>query len=87
MRDEPYHPIACGDYDVYEIAIMRGQALELEWFQATGEMVSETVSPLELKIVEGAEYLFFRSIHPASIEATIQRLRLDKIRHARIIDK
>ena len=77
MSDD-YQPIACGDYDIYEIAIMRGQLLQLKWRQA-GAVQQQKVRPLTLKIENRAEYLYFQQ----GIEEP-QRLRLDKIISAQL---
>ena len=77
MSDD-YQPIACGDYDIYEIAIMRGQCLQLKW-QEAGAVQQQQVRPLALKIEDRAEYLYFQQ----GIEEP-RRLRLDKIISAQI---
>jgi len=83
MLEDPYKPIACGDYDIYEIAIMKQRKLTLEWTDADGGTVNETVTPLELKIIEGAEYLFYE-IENKKTKKTTDKLRLDKINSATI---
>ena len=80
MPSDPYKPIACGDYDIYEIAIMKQRQLMLEWTGADGGAVKETVTPLALKIIEGAEYLFYE----INNKKNTNKLRLDKINSATI---
>jgi transcriptional antiterminator Rof (Rho-off) len=52
-----YRPIACAFYDVFEIAVMRGQPLQLDWRDDSGERHSRRVQPRDLRIMDGAEYL------------------------------
>lgn len=86
MSDDPYQPIACADYDTYEIALMRNWPVDLEWIQPTGQVITERVMPVELKIIEGAEYLFCRMADPSLMDHAPLRIRLDKIRYARIVE-
>ena len=78
MPSDPYKPIACGDYDIYEIAIMKQRLLRLEWEAAEGGFYKQIVTPLELKIVDSAEYLFYKKLD----ENLINKIRLDKIKSA-----
>ena len=80
MPDKSYQPIACADYDTYEIAIMQGRLLMLKWEIESGEVIVQPVKPIKLKIVEGAEYLFFEHQHKKTL-----KIRLDKIIGAEII--
>ena len=81
MDSEPYQPIACSTYDIYEIAIMRGQILDLCWRDAEGEH-TEQVKPLQLKITNGEEFLIFQGYRHAQNDT--KQVRLDKITHAEI---
>ncbi|VAW63427.1 hypothetical protein MNBD_GAMMA09-810 [hydrothermal vent metagenome] len=74
MPDKPYQPIACADYDIFEIAIMRGHLLILQWRSDAGETLKKTVKPVSLDIYQGAEYLCFELLN-----MDILKLRLDKI--------
>ncbi len=74
--DTPYVPIACSDYDIYEIAIMRRQQLRL----TIKGNDSLQVTPVSLRIEQGAEYLEY------TINKTLQRVRLDQIERAQIIE-
>ncbi|MGF1546846.1 MAG: hypothetical protein ACFCUG_05940 [Thiotrichales bacterium] len=69
-----YQPIACGFYDIFEIAIMRAQRLELRWRDADGTEREGRVTPLDLATRDGAEFL-------AALDPAGQRfeLRLDAI--------
>ena len=82
MEHDPYQPISCSAYDIYEIAIMRNQCLDMHWRQGEMEM-TERVRPLALHIHDGAEYLIF------SIDTTDeqrQQVRLDHIINSRIVE-
>ena len=52
-----YQPIACAAYDIFEIAIMKRQVLDLSWRDEKGESQNQRIIPLDLKIEKGAEYL------------------------------
>ena len=82
MADEPYQPIACADYDIYEIAIMQGRLLALEWTSLSDETVKQIVKPLQLQIQHGAEYLIYEFNNDMHEKNS---LRLDKIAHAKIL--
>jgi len=82
MPDQPYQPIACADYDIYEIAIMQGCLLMLKWKLDSGEIFEQSVKPVKLEIKNGAEYLIFESQG-----MQIMKIRLDKILHAEIVKK
>lgn len=83
MPEDHYKPIACGDYDIYEIAIMKQHQLMLEWTSASGAQEKGKVTPLELKIIDGAEYLLYEITDKKSKKNT-EKLRLDKIKSATI---
>ena len=76
MNDDQYQPISCSAYDVYEIAIMRRQCLQLSWWEGQHEKCSERVQPVDLKVRDGAEYLVFRR---GSAHGETRQVRLDRI--------
>lgn len=77
MAKDKYIPIACGDYDIYEIAIMHNARLDLEWRDENGQVNHQSVKPIELKIKQGAEYLIILSdVNDADSKLEI---RLDRI--------
>jgi len=78
MPEDSYKPIACGDYDIYEISIMKQRQLMLEWISAEGVPQKEVVKPVQLKIIEGAEYLLYE-ITDKNTKKIRNKLRLDKI--------
>ena len=70
-----YHPISCARYDEYEIAIMHRARLHLTW-QEDNVIYDQTVTPLNLRTQNGAEYLILRDA-----AGTTREVRLDHIRH------
>ena len=78
MLSDPYTPIDCAIYDIYEIAIMQKKNLKLKWVSDDGQTVSERLSPVKLQIKNKAEYLILDS-------EIISEIRLDKILQAKII--
>ncbi len=81
MDTDQYQPIACAAYDIYEIAIMKGQLLDLRWKDEAGEHV-ELVKPLQLKVVNREEFLIFQP-KDAVIKQPV-KVRLDKIMSAEL---
>ncbi len=77
MPDKDYTPIACGLYDQFELAIMRGQRLNIHWLDAEEQRFSADLLPLDLRIVDKAEFLIARDEHANQV-----RLRLDWIESA-----
>lgn len=74
--ENSYRPISCASYDTYEIAIMHRQCLHLVWDE--GNVVyDQVVSPLNLRTVDGAEFLILRTTGGDTRE-----VRLDHIRRA-----
>jgi len=82
MNDEQYQPISCSAYDIYEIAIMRGQQLQLIWWDGRDRR-STTVTPLNLEIRDGAEYLI---IGPLEENDPVRPIRLDRIIACTIVE-
>jgi transcriptional antiterminator Rof (Rho-off) len=74
MSDEEYQPISCSAYDIYEIAIMRRQPLQLSWWDGPTRR-SARVTPVDLQIRDGAEYLLVRQ----QAQEAILAIRLDRI--------
>lgn len=56
-----YKPIACETYDLYEIAIMRRQKLQMQWLDNEGQSRDEVIVPLSLMQFKGGEFLIFAS--------------------------
>ena len=75
MHDDQYQPISCSAHDLYEIAIMRHQTLELSWWEG-GLRCSALVRPVDIRAHEGAEYLLVHAV-PAGDE--VLEIRLDRI--------
>jgi transcriptional antiterminator Rof (Rho-off) len=60
MSVEPYQPIACSQYDLYEIAIMRNQWVELVWWDEPGVVHQARLKPVGLQTREGQEFLLLQ---------------------------
>ena len=78
MLNDPYTPINCAIYDIYEIAIMQNKKLKLKWLSDESQTFNEDLKPIKLLIKNKAEYLILDS-------EIISEIRLDKIIHAEII--
>lgn len=78
MLNDPYTPIDCAIYDIYEIAIMQKKKLKLKWLSDDGQAFNKQLSPVKLQIKNKAEYLILDS-------EIISEIRLDKILQAEII--
>lgn len=77
MAIDPYQPIACSQYDLYEIAIMRGQVVELHWLEPDGTSRQARVKPVGLQTRQGEEYLL---VLPQGARAdAAEAIRLDRI--------
>ena len=76
-----YRPVACAFYDMFEIAIMRGQRLRTRWRDAQGQVHDQVLLPEDLTIQAGGEYLSARA--PAGSPLS---LRLDQIESATPVD-
>jgi transcriptional antiterminator Rof (Rho-off) len=73
-----YTPIACSSYDVLEIAIMARRRLAARWREADGTPREGTLTPLDLRVRNGAEWLVARDAQGADLA-----LRLDRLESAR----
>jgi transcriptional antiterminator Rof (Rho-off) len=69
-----YEPIACSYYDVLEIAIMRRRRLAARWREADGTPRECTLTPLDLRVRDGAEWLVARDAQGANLELRLDRL-------------
>ena len=77
MSHESYQPIACSQYDLYEIAIMRGQLLELVWCDEQGVEQRARVKPVALQTRDGQEFLLL--LRNPEKKDVIESVRLDRI--------
>lgn len=74
--ENDYRPISCASYDTYEIAIMHRQHLRLAWDE--GNVVyDQVVLPINLRTVDGAEFLILRTA-----DGDTREVRLDHVRRA-----
>lgn len=78
MSHETYQPIACSQYDLYEITIMRGQLVDLIWSDEQGVEQQARVKPVGLQAHDGQEFLLIlRDPEKKDVMASV---RLDRIR-------
>jgi Rho-binding antiterminator len=72
-----YTPIDCSTYAGYELAILKGQALKVNWIDRNRRHHIETLKPYDLRTRRHSEFMLARNQHG------IRRvLRLDRIRSA-----
>ena len=74
-----YKPIACANYDQYEIAILHAAKMHLTW-QTGNVTYNQVVTPLDLRTAHGEEYLLLRLASGETAE-----VRLDRIRRSQIL--
>ncbi|HEY9053083.1 MAG TPA: hypothetical protein VIQ03_16140 [Gammaproteobacteria bacterium] len=77
MKGDQYQAIECSQYDIYEIAIMRGQTLNLAWHDASGCRHQHRVRPTALNTRNGEEFLTFYIQQDHDKE--LMEIRLDRI--------
>lgn len=73
-----YNPIDCDLYERYELAIMHRETLFIRWRDAGGLTHLEQLQPLDLKALEGEEFL-----HARTRNGEARVLRLDQINEVR----
>ncbi|NNG14702.1 MAG: transcriptional antiterminator, Rof [Gammaproteobacteria bacterium] len=74
MNDDGYIPVSCERHSEYELAVMRGQSLNITWQDDHGEPQSETLKPYDLLTEQKREYLLARNPHGGH-----KKIRLDRI--------
>ncbi|MGB5832367.1 MAG: hypothetical protein WBG92_10310 [Thiohalocapsa sp.] len=72
-----YRPISCDHYDLFEIAIMRGQRRRLVQRGDSGQETELFAWPIDVCAADGAEWLTIEDD-----DGKRRRLRLDLIRFA-----
>jgi transcriptional antiterminator Rof (Rho-off) len=72
-----YEPIACGVHEQYQLAVMRGAWLDLEWIDGEGRRSVRRLLPKDVRTRNGAEYLTAEDQAGAGFE-----IRLDWIKRA-----
>jgi Rho-binding antiterminator len=75
-NDAEYIPVSCERHSEYELAIMRGQSLNITWQDEHGQLQSETLEPYDLLTEQKIEYLLARRSHGGVV----------KMRHDKIIE-
>jgi len=76
MSHDKYQPILCSRYDQFELAIMRGQPVELVWEDEAGQHQSQRMLPVDLVTRDGEEFLVITSVSPGE---DANQVRLDRI--------
>ena len=79
--DDPYKPIPCALYDMYEIAIMHGEQLRLVWVDDNLRHNISVVRPVNLETRQSAEFLIARTDEGKTLQ-----LRLDHIRSCKSVN-
>ena len=77
-----YRSISCDAYSEYEVAILHRNRLHLRWQDENGDERDDEVVPTDLRTEEQAEYLYAEAA-----DGDPQRIRLDRIREAQVIEK
>lgn len=72
-----YKPIACANYDQYEIAILHTAKMHLTW--QTGNVIyDQVITPLNLRTAHGEEYLILRLASGETVEVRLDHIRRSK---------
>ena len=69
-----YKPVSCTTHSEYELAILHKRKLRLRWQDASGEIRTEEVMPIDMITHDHAEYL-----ECTNESNETKQLRLDKI--------
>ncbi len=75
-----YTPIDCGLHSQYELAIMHGETLQLEWRDEAGQQHSASVKPIDLLVRNHEECLLAETREGERLQ-----IRLDRIVHKEAI--
>ncbi|TCK17031.1 Rof transcriptional antiterminator [Thiogranum longum] len=75
-----YTPIDCGLHSEYELAIMHGDMLRLEWHDESCQPHIEPVKPLDLQAHNSEEFLLVETREGEKLQ-----IRLDRIVHKETI--
>lgn len=73
---ETYQPIACALHDKYEIAIMFSQQIRIKWLDENDVSHEETVTPTDLLVKDGEEFLLARQADDREICVRLDRVTL-----------
>ncbi len=74
MSSDNYKPIECGLHSEYELAIMHGRTLQLQWQNENGKVLTEKLKPVDIEIRNQQEFLIARDTNHM-----IYEIRLDRI--------
>ena len=72
-----YQPIACANYDQYEIAILHGAKMHLTW-QTGNVTYDQVITPLNLRTAHGEEYLILRLASGETVEVRLDHIHRSK---------
>jgi transcriptional antiterminator Rof (Rho-off) len=72
-----YKPIACANYDQYEIAILHAARMRLTW-QIGNVIYDQVITPLNLRTAHGEEYLILRLACGEMVEVRLDHIRRSK---------
>ena len=75
-----YKPVSCKIHSEYELAIIRGQRLQVSWQPQTGKSITEILKPYDVVTSQGSEYLMAHDINDID-----KKIRLDKITEAHTV--
>ena len=72
-----YKPIACANYDQYEIAILHAAKMRLTW-QIGNVIYDQVITPLNLRTAHSEEYLILRLACGETVEVRLDHIRRSK---------
>lgn len=76
MKNKKYQPVACSVHDFYEMAIIQDLWLDLSWFDESGEHHKQRLRPVNIRIIDAAEY---RVTCSGKDNESVVEIRLDRI--------
>ena len=79
LKANIYQPVSCELHSQYELIIMRGQQVQLNYLDESGATISANVLPVDIQTRNGEEFLVIKK---EDVEMTI---RLDHILKMRIL--
>ena len=82
VMSDLYKPVSCAIHSEYELAIMHGQTLCIQWQTNSDEQITEVLKPFDVITDQGAEYLIVQDINGSD-----KKIRLDKIIEAHPVNK
>lgn len=71
---DPYIPISCAQHSDYELAIMHGKKLSVQWRRTDNTITTAILKPFDVVTSNSAEFLLAHDEN-----GTSKKIRLDKI--------